>query len=97
MSHETDQHPEAAGRAEQVLALNVLRAKLGEPARAARELVALAQAGPPSPALQLAALREAARLFTGLRETINADAAWRDLESTYHAASKSRVSGAPRM
>jgi len=86
------QWPRVPDRAEQVLALNVLRAKLGEPARAARELVALAQAGPPSPALQLAALREAARLFTGLRETINADAAWRDLESAYHAASKSRVS-----
>ncbi|HWE23633.1 MAG TPA: tetratricopeptide repeat protein [Myxococcales bacterium] len=88
--------PHVPDRAEQVLALNLLRAKLGEPARAARELVALARASHQNATLQLDALREAARLFTGLRESGNATAAWRDLESAYHAASRLQAALPPQ-
>ena len=82
------QWPRATDRAEQMLALNLLRAKLGEPARAARELFALGRAAPGNAALQLTAFREAARLFTRLHETGNAISAWSDLEWAYRVASK---------
>jgi hypothetical protein len=89
------QWPHAPDRADQLLALNLLRAKLGEPARAARELVALARAAHGNAALQLVAFHEAARLFTRLRESDNANSAWRDLEWAYRVASKSRAALPP--
>jgi hypothetical protein len=75
--------------------LNLLRARLGEPARAARELLALARTAHPNAGLQLTAFREAARLFARLRESANATVAWRDLESAYHVAAKSKAALPP--
>src|SRR5467141_3537546 len=52
-----------------------LRARLGETARAAKE----------KPALQIAAWREAARLFALARESGNAQWSWTELERVYRA------------
>ena len=62
------QWPKAADRDEQLQAVNLLRARLGEPARAARELAALARSVHGKPALQISSWREAARLFAKVRE-----------------------------
>ena len=79
------QWPKAADRDEQLQAMNLLRAKLGEPARAARELGALARSAHGKPALQISSWREAARLFAKVRETDHARWAWHELEAAYRA------------
>ena len=87
-----EQWPNAGDRAEQQYAIDLLRARLGEPARAARDLAALARSSRTDPALRLSSLREAARLFTRTKETGNALAAWRELEVAYRALARSRAS-----
>ncbi|HMC34466.1 MAG TPA: hypothetical protein VKH65_08665, partial [Myxococcales bacterium] len=62
-----------------------LRARLGETARGAREMVDLARAAKEKPALQIAAWREAARLFALARESGNAQWSWTELERVYRA------------
>jgi len=77
------QWPRAADRDEQVFALGLLRAKAGDPARAARELADLARSARGNPALQMSSWRESARLFAASRESGNASWAWRQLETVY--------------
>ena len=60
-----------------------LRAKLGEPQRAAREMAAIAREATQKPALQLAAWREAARLFAAAGESGNAQWSWTQLDRLY--------------
>ncbi|HMC36142.1 MAG TPA: hypothetical protein VKH65_17115, partial [Myxococcales bacterium] len=62
-----------------------LRARLGETDRGAREMVDLARAAKEKPALQIAAWREAARLFAQARESGNAQWSWTELERVYRA------------
>ena len=81
------QWPRAADRDEQVFALNLLRARAGDPARAARELADLARSARGNPALQMSSWRESARLFTAARETGNASWAWRQLETVWRGLS----------
>jgi tetratricopeptide (TPR) repeat protein len=70
---------------EQRYALAQLRAKVGEPGRAARDMAELARAAKQKPALQIAAWREAARLFARAGETGNAQGSWTELERAYRA------------
>jgi len=70
---------------EQRFARAQLRARLGETARAAREMVDLARAAKEKPVLQIAAWREAARLFAQARESGNAQWSWTELERVYRA------------
>jgi len=72
---------------EQKLALAQLRARLGEPARAARELATVAREAKQKPALQIAAWREAARQYATARETGNAQWSWTELERLYRGLS----------
>ncbi|HYY53442.1 MAG TPA: hypothetical protein VE755_11245, partial [Myxococcales bacterium] len=62
----------AADPDEERYALAQLRAKVGESARAARDMAELARAAKQKPALQIAAWREAARLFAKAGETAKA-------------------------
>jgi TolA-binding protein len=75
--------PHASDRDAQVFALNLLRAKVGDSARAARELADLARAARTDPALQISAWRESARLFAEAREARNAGWAWHQLETVW--------------
>src|SRR5262249_13931380 len=68
---------------EQRFAVARLRARLGQGAQAARELTAIARGAKRKPALQIAALREAARRYAGARETGNAQWSWTELERLY--------------
>jgi len=70
---------------EQRFARAQLRARLGETDRAAREMVDLARAAKEKPVLQIAAWREAARLFAQARESGNAQWSWTELERVYRA------------
>ncbi|TMB08820.1 MAG: hypothetical protein E6J64_00840 [Deltaproteobacteria bacterium] len=79
------QWPKAADHDEQVFALNLLRARAGDPARAARELADLARSVRDNPALQMSSWRESARLFAAAREMRNASWAWQKLESVWRA------------
>jgi tetratricopeptide (TPR) repeat protein len=67
---------------EQRFAVAQLRARGGEPARAAREMASIARAAKET-ALQIAAWREAARLFARAQESANAQASWTQLERVY--------------
>ncbi|MFL5419498.1 MAG: tetratricopeptide repeat protein [Myxococcales bacterium] len=75
--------PKTADHDEQVQAAALLRAKLGEPSRAARDLAAIARAAHGKPGLQLTSWRDAARLFTRVREIDHSRWAWAELEKTY--------------
>jgi tetratricopeptide (TPR) repeat protein len=75
--------PKTADHDEQVQAVALLRAKLGEPSRAARDLAAVARNAHGKPTLQLTSWREAARLFTRVHETDHARWAWAELEKAY--------------
>ena len=77
--------PKAADHDEQVMAQSLLRAKLGENSRAARELAGLAKSLHGKPALQLTAWREAARLFARVHETGNTQWSWNELEREFKA------------
>jgi len=66
-------------------ALALLRAKVGDPARAARDMAEVARAAKQKPALQIAAWREAARLFAKADETGNAQWSWTELERVYRS------------
>ncbi len=68
---------------EQRFAIAQLRARLGETARAAREMTAIAREARHKPALQIAAWREAARRYAAARETGNAQWSWTELERLY--------------
>jgi TolA-binding protein len=61
----------------------LLRARLGEPAGAARELAAIARISRNDPAVQLSSWWNAARLFTQAREASHAQWAWAELEKAY--------------
>ena len=66
----------------EALAIARLRARMGESARAARELAQLARTARPA-SLQLVAWREAADLFGKARETGNAAWSWTQAERVY--------------
>lgn len=70
---------------EQRFAAAQLRGRLGEPARAAREMASIARSAKDKTALQIAAWREAARLFAKAEEVGNAQWSWTQLERTYRA------------
>src|SRR2546430_5185464 len=70
---------------ERRFALARLRARVGEPARAAREMTAIARAAKEKPAFQMAAWREAARFYTSAQETGNAQRCWTELERVFQA------------
>ena len=89
------QWPKAADHDDQVFALNLLRAKVGDPGRAARELADLARSARDNPALQISSWRESARLFAAARETRNATTAWQKLESAWRALPAKARSGLP--
>ncbi len=72
----------AADHDESALECEKLRARLGEISRAARDLAALARTTK-KPALQLAAWREAARLFARVRESDNARWSWTEVERVW--------------
>jgi hypothetical protein len=72
----------AADYDESALECEKLRARLGEISRAARDLAALARTTK-KPALQLAAWREAARLFARVRESDNARWSWTEVERVW--------------
>ena len=75
--------PKTADHDEQVQAVALLRARLGEPSRAARELAAVARSAQGKAALQLTSWREAARLFARVREIDHSRWAWAELEKAY--------------
>src|SRR5207302_1994913 len=60
-----------------------LRGRLGEAARAAREFTAVAREAKAKPALELTALREAARQYARAGETGNAQWSWTELERVF--------------
>jgi len=64
-----------------------LKARLGESERAAREMTAIALGATQKPALQLAAWREAARLFAAAGESGNANWSWTQLDRLYRGLS----------
>jgi tetratricopeptide (TPR) repeat protein len=68
---------------EQRFALAQLRARLGEAARAAREMTAIAHATKDKPALRIASWREAARFYARAREAGDARWSWTELERTW--------------
>ena len=70
---------------ERRFALARLQARVGEPARAAREMTAIARAAKEKPAFQMAAWREAARFYTSAQETGNAQRCWTELERVFQA------------
>ena len=72
----------APDREESLIAQAQLHARLGETARAARELTAIAHAAK-SPAVQLSAWREAAKLYDKARESGNAQWSWTEIERIY--------------
>ena len=75
--------PKTADHDEQVQIVALLRAKLGEPSRAARDLAAVARNAHGKAALQLVSWREAARLFARVREIDHSRWAWSELEKMY--------------
>ena len=75
--------PKTADHDEQVQIVALLRAKLGEPSRAARDLAAVARNAHGKAALQLVSWREAARLFARVREIGHSRWAWGELEKAY--------------
>ncbi len=75
----------AADREESLFAQSQLRARLGETARAARELASLAREAKGKPSLQLRAWQEAARLFAKAHETGNSLWSWTEVELVYKA------------
>jgi len=75
--------PKTADHDEQVQIVALLRAKLGEPSRAARDLAAVARNAHGKAALQLVSWREAARLFARVREIDHSRWAWTELEKAY--------------
>jgi tetratricopeptide (TPR) repeat protein len=77
------QWPKAADRNERLQAVALIRARLGEPARAARELAAIARLSRGNASLQLGSWREAARLFAEAHESDHAHWAWTELEKAY--------------
>src|SRR5262249_533726 len=87
--------PKAADRDEQAFALGLLRAKGGDPARAARELTDLARSDRANPALQIACWRESARLFALARQPANESEAWRKLEALWRSSAKGRAALPP--
>ena len=70
---------------ERRFALAQLRARVGEPVRAAREMTAIGRAAKEKPPLQMAAWREAARFYASAQETGNAQRCWTELERVFHA------------
>jgi tetratricopeptide (TPR) repeat protein len=70
---------------EERFALARLRAGLGQAARAAREMADLARGAKQKPAFQIAAWREAARLFARAGESANARWSWTELERAFRA------------
>lgn len=68
---------------EQRFALAQLRGRAGESLRAAREMAGIARGAKEKPALQIAAWREAGRLFAKAKETGNAQWSWTQLERLY--------------
>jgi len=70
---------------EQRFALAQLRARVGEPVRAAREMTAIARTAKEKPALQMAAWREAARFYASAQEIGNAQRCWAELEHVFLA------------
>jgi cellulose synthase operon protein C len=76
--------PDEAARRQEIA---LLRARLGEPARAARELAALARSAH-GDAARIGGWANAARLFTQVRETSNAQWAWFELEQAVRALSQ---------
>ncbi|MGZ6123923.1 MAG: hypothetical protein ACXWLR_03130, partial [Myxococcales bacterium] len=79
--------PRPQDLADQRFAAAQLRARLGEPARAAREMAAIARGAKDKAALEIAAWREAARLYARAEETGNAQWSWTQLERAYRALS----------
>jgi TolA-binding protein len=79
--------PKTADHDEQVEAVALLRARLGEPSRAARDLAAVARNAHGKTALQLTSWREAARLFARVREIDHSRWAWAELEKAYRSVS----------
>ncbi|TMA27827.1 MAG: tetratricopeptide repeat protein [Deltaproteobacteria bacterium] len=73
----------AADSDDELFAKAALRARLGEAARAAREFTAVAREAKAKPALELTALREAARQYARAGETGNAQWSWTELERVF--------------
>lgn len=63
----------------------LLRGKLGEAARAARDLAEIARKAQGKPGFRISAWRESARLFARVHETDHATWAWSELEKTFRA------------
>ena len=80
-----EQWKKAKDRDEALFAQAMLRSKLGELSRAARDLAEIARQAHDKPALRLTAWRESARLFHRLRETDHEHWAWLSLENAYKA------------
>jgi len=70
---------------ERRFALAQLRARVGEPVRAAREMTAIARRAKEKPALQMAAWREAARFYADAKEIGNASGAGRSWSMVFLA------------
>ncbi len=68
---------------DQRFALATLRARLGDKVRAAREMADVARAAKHDPARQIAAWREAARLYAAAHETGNSQWSWTQLERVF--------------
>ena len=71
------------GRDEKMFAQAQLHAKLGENARAAREMTAIAREAKGKPALQLSAWHEAAKLYAKAHETGNSQFSWTQVERVF--------------
>jgi cellulose synthase operon protein C len=70
---------------ERRFALAQLRARVGEPVRAGREMTAIARAAKEKPAFQMAAWREAARFYASAQEIGDAQRCWTELERLFLA------------
>ena len=80
-----DQWKKGKDRGEALFAQAMLRSRLGEVSRAARDLAEIARQAHDDPSLRLAAWRESARLFHRLREADHEKWAWASLENAFKA------------
>src|SRR5207237_5030318 len=85
-----------APRLEELRAIASMRARLGESARAARELAGVARQAAGKPALQLACWQEAARLFAKAREAGNASWSWVELDRVWRSLGPKARAGLPQ-
>jgi TolA-binding protein/Flp pilus assembly protein TadD len=77
--------PKTQDKDEQLMAMAALHVKQNALSKAAREYAGIAKEAKGKPALQLAAWREAARLFTRVREAGNANWSWTEADRLYRS------------